>query len=323
MPARKTPQKKKQVVESSSSSSDESSSEESPQPKRKNQKRKKAESDEDEPAPSQRGKRKGKDILDANTKGKAVNDVMRLILFHDLHKHPVKRADINANIMKDHKTATGAVIEAAQKKFRDIFGFDLVETEKSKGTYVLTNLLKSQAKNKEEHFAEHKSEEWRDQQDALLMIILGVIHTNNGFIEEEALMDELKRLDFQLNEKHLVFDEWKKLIDHQFAKELYLVRRKNQSGIYEYKPGPRAYHDIPKKNIVYWIAEAYGEEVDEVELKAAEEGDDSSSSSDSDSGSSSGEEEVAPSQSQRAASQSQASPSQRGGRGRGRGRGRG
>ncbi len=52
---------------------------------------------------------------------------MRYILFVDRQKHPIKREDINKNVLKEHKHITSQILKLAERKFRDIFGFELIE----------------------------------------------------------------------------------------------------------------------------------------------------------------------------------------------------
>ncbi len=61
---------------------------------------------------------------------KLVGDLMRYILFMDHNKTPVNREDMHKNVLQEHKGITKQVISEAQKKFKDLFGFELVEVPK-------------------------------------------------------------------------------------------------------------------------------------------------------------------------------------------------
>jgi hypothetical protein len=45
---------------------------------------------------------------------------MRYILFMDHNKTPVKREDINKNVLQEHKNITKVAISQAQKKFSEV-----------------------------------------------------------------------------------------------------------------------------------------------------------------------------------------------------------
>jgi hypothetical protein len=88
-----------------------------------------------QPSSQSAKKRKTKDVLqDAQERDKLVGDLVRYALFMNTKKLPLKREDINKNIMKEHKGALNQVLELAKKKLKAIFGFELVEVSKSKNT---------------------------------------------------------------------------------------------------------------------------------------------------------------------------------------------
>jgi len=53
-------------------------------------------------------------------------------LFMDASKHPLRRDDIKKNVLKEHQNVSKIIVEEAQKKFKDIFGFELIEVPKKK-----------------------------------------------------------------------------------------------------------------------------------------------------------------------------------------------
>ncbi len=57
---------------------------------------------------------------------------MRYTLFLDHKKHALKKTDINAKILKEYKghNLANALVQEAQKRFKDIFKFELVEVPK-------------------------------------------------------------------------------------------------------------------------------------------------------------------------------------------------
>lgn len=59
---------------------------------------------------------------------------MRLVIFSDLHKTSVTKRDISMKVTKEYsgkRNITNEVIEEAQRRFRDIFGFEWKELPKT------------------------------------------------------------------------------------------------------------------------------------------------------------------------------------------------
>eukprot|EP01114_Cavostelium_apophysatum_P014890 TRINITY_DN3964_c0_g1_i1.p1 TRINITY_DN3964_c0_g1~~TRINITY_DN3964_c0_g1_i1.p1 ORF type:complete len:345 (-),score=80.65 TRINITY_DN3964_c0_g1_i1:10-1044(-) len=298
-------------------------------------------------------KRKGKETLtDKQERDKLVGDLVRYAIFMDFKKNPLRREDINKNIMKEHKGSTSQVLPLAQERLKDIFGFDLVEVKRSTkktqkaaasaGIFVLKNNLElpngqswydfvPPAQEEDDNSADSKTPSANSER-GLLMAILGLIYLNNQEIDKDSLYTQLRRLGMRENEPHFQFGQWEKIVE-KFVKELYLEKKRTtQQGkdgktLYNYRIGQRALMEIGKKRILYFIANTYGEDQPDAaelqELEMEDEPSDSESGSDSDSSDSDSEPE--PSQSQgrgrgRASSQSsqKGTPSPRG-RGRGRG----
>jgi len=145
------------------------------------------------------------------------------------------------------------------------------------------------------------------------MIILALIYINNREIDKDTLFDQLKRMGLFPNENHEAIGDWEKLIENKFVKELYLEKKKTDAHardgkvLYLYKIGSRSIIEIGKKNILYFIAKIYGDEVAPEELKELENEEESSESSSDEEEEEQGEEQ-SESQSQ---SQSQPQASQR------------
>ena len=63
---------------------------------------------------------------------KLVGDFMRLVLFQDHNKHPTRRQDINKLVLQEYKghNLASNLLAEAQKRFQEIFGFELIEVRK-------------------------------------------------------------------------------------------------------------------------------------------------------------------------------------------------
>jgi len=194
---------------------------------------------------------------------KLLGDVMRLALFLDHKKHPIKRADITTKVLADYKGSnlTSQLITEAQKRFKTIFGFELVEvprvqveasdSNKGTGVYILKNAFPKEAK------AILKGDNHQlASQTALLHTILVLIVLSGGVLEADLLFSSLKKLGLHEDKPDPILHDWKKLIDY-FVKELYLHRHKvpgrvNTSGatVVEYRWGGRALLEVDKIQIM-------------------------------------------------------------------------
>jgi len=61
---------------------------------------------------------------------------MRLVLFQDHNKHPTRRQDINKLVLQEYKghNLASNLLAEAQKRFQEIFGFELIEVRKITAT---------------------------------------------------------------------------------------------------------------------------------------------------------------------------------------------
>lgn len=198
---------------------------------------------------------------------KLVSDLMRLILFRHAHKLPLKKDDIRKYITKDippaqNKGLSNTLIKEAKKKFSSIFSYKLVEINKydrdkqefvgeGTGNYILINEFSSDFL---------VLSETQKAEQSLLMVILSLIHMSpQKVLPQEVLYEYLKRLGFDGASSPDIFENWQKLVETDFVKQLYLDRKKaNQTTqtqfsfegqVYEFRMGPRAFLEIGNENI--------------------------------------------------------------------------
>lgn len=224
--------------------------------------------------------------LSREQREKLVGDVMRLALFLDHKKHPLKRADVTAKVLPGHKGSqlTSHLIAEAQKKFKYIFGYELAEVPRVKadasdtgkggtGVYILKNVYPKEAK---QVLSSVITNQGLANQTALLHTILAMITLSDGVLESELLFTSLKKLGLDEDHPDPVLGDWKKLIDY-FVKEMYIHRQKitgrvSASGavISEYRWGGRALLEVDKIEIMRHVAAMFGEPLDSLIVQEME-----------------------------------------------------
>eukprot|EP01089_Gocevia_fonbrunei_P013475 TRINITY_DN3464_c0_g1_i1.p1 TRINITY_DN3464_c0_g1~~TRINITY_DN3464_c0_g1_i1.p1 ORF type:complete len:340 (-),score=84.58 TRINITY_DN3464_c0_g1_i1:21-1040(-) len=235
-------------------------------------------------------KQKKVDSLSKEEKEKLVGELMRLTLFLDHNKLPLKRADINQKVLKEYKGLSSYVLEESQKRFKEIFGYELKEiprveasvtskgkggkkttrTNKASGIYVLQNLLTAGERQKTQ-------DPQKPEETGLLLVLLSLIYLNDDRLDSDTLESYFKIFDIYLETEHPVFGDVKKLLD-TYVKQYYLFRTKTETissktgrALYEYKLGGRAHVEIQKKELLRFIAGMFGEELDSMMEKEIEE----------------------------------------------------
>lgn len=206
-----------------------------------------------------------------------VGNLMRLALFHDCSKTPLKKADIQALIMGEYgkkRSLTNEVIAEAGKRFKETFGYDFVELttvrKNKKGSTVKKNaptglfILVNGVKDDKEMLS------WTAEapQFGLLMTILSIIYMSDGAVEEVTLFQLLGSLGLSSRDlRHPLFGDWQELISKTFTKQYYLKRRPmaSKKGSHEYAMGPRATLEITKLQILEFVASVFGDELDEIQ----------------------------------------------------------
>ncbi|CAG8602572.1 3845_t:CDS:2 [Funneliformis caledonium] len=210
--------------------------------------------------------------LTAEELERKVKDVVRLALFSELRKQPLKREDVTKKVLHEHSKTFQVVFEKAQELLVDIFGMSLAELplkEKKAGgsrkptsstKYVLKNIL-SQDYRKVGIISWEKNNE--EESMGLLTVILSLIHVNGKLLSDEQLAHYFRRLCLIDNDK---FDLEKVL--STFVKQGYLnkqkVSRSDQSQnpekeSLEYSWGPRAKVEMPEENLIEFIRALFGQ----------------------------------------------------------------
>ncbi|XP_028398234.1 non-structural maintenance of chromosomes element 3 homolog [Dendronephthya gigantea] len=188
-----------------------------------------------------------------------VADFVRYILFMDSKKTAVRRSDLNKHVLKEHTKLFVPVFTEAQNKIKKTFGYELLETELNKQkVYILLNKMQEEANQVVQSNADDQPKL------GLLLVILATIFMKDNVLNEGTLWDTLKRLGVFKGENHEIFGDVEKLITVEYVKQMYLDRKKVITGdtaTYEYRWGVRSQHEITKRQVLEFVAQVYGTEV--------------------------------------------------------------
>jgi len=205
-----------------------------------------------------------------------VGDVMRLILAKDVNKIPIRRAEIMTALGEVKvKGATTYIIDQAKARFKDIYGFDLVEAKTSRsksgasiskdktGIYMLCNGIKPG-----EVYDQYVPQQETDCILALLCLILALISLSDGKLPEDSLWDHLRLCGLSKeNKDHADFGDIGKLVETTFVKQLYLARVKDGER-HLYCIGSRSDTEVGQQGINKFILQMHDEELTEQNLHA-------------------------------------------------------
>ncbi|RIA96908.1 MAGE family-domain-containing protein [Glomus cerebriforme] len=206
-----------------------------------------------------------------------VKDVVRLALFSEHRKQPIKRDDIVKKVLHEHSRAFQVVFDKAQERLEDIFGMSLAELpkksfstggirkpvgnkDKTTKSYVLKNILPQEYRETDIISWEKNNEDIM----GLLTIVLSLIHVNGRVLSDDQMTHYFRRLYLVNNDK---FDLEKLL--STFVKQGYLDKQKtsrtdqsqnSEKEPLEYRWGPRAKIEMPESNLIKFIRAIFGQD---------------------------------------------------------------
>ncbi|KAJ1915202.1 hypothetical protein IWQ60_008521 [Tieghemiomyces parasiticus] len=158
-----------------------------------------------------------------------VNDLVRLALFSEYRKYPIKREDINRRILVDQTRTFPVIFTEAQKRLRHVFGLEMVElpardkpgatqgnavtrraaqskdkAPTAKTGFILRNLLAMRIPKPHPDLAEAETGavlHWGNENRMMGIVatILSLIFLNQMAIPGERLEYYLQRLDLQVS----------------------------------------------------------------------------------------------------------------------------
>ncbi|XP_071502259.1 non-structural maintenance of chromosomes element 3 homolog [Diadema antillarum] len=206
------------------------------------------------------------DSLPPDVINRRVSDFVQYMLIMETKKLPVKRADLNKNVMKEHRNILPEVMRRGKLILHDVFGYELVEAEHStsgKNKQKLYFLLNNLASNLTQDLVPEPDE----SKLGLLWTILALIFMHEGAMPDKQLWHLLSKLGLRTGQDERddpVFGDIKKTITQDFTRQLYLemVKLPNTDPVeYEFKWGMRAAKEISKESIIKAVAELYGDNV--------------------------------------------------------------
>lgn len=238
-----------------------------------------------------------KKAISASEKEALIGSLIRYIIFADVKKHMIKREDIVKNVMKDYRKNTALtteVIDAAKKRIKAIFGFDMIEITKKDAETSDANNNASQRKkatNKgtgkyilvlsgndiEERAVELTNKNPHDAAElGLLMVVLSLIIASDNQLKEGELKQYLNSLGVRSGSRHPVFGDVDSAID-SLVKHNYIEKKKltDERGAdtttYIYQRGPRTEKETQREAIIKFLSQLTGEHIDEITLRELDE----------------------------------------------------
>lgn len=203
--------------------------------------------------------------MDPAEQEKRLNDLVQYLLIMDQKKLPIKKPDINKQVLKDSKTFP-YMIKKAGEKLLNVFGIELIALEdKFKGSYILVNRIDTDIDDLEEAGHSHviTPMQWPDDDNSktgLLLVALSLVFMNGEVIQDSHLWDTLKKLGIEQDFPHEVFGDTKKLLTQEFVRQGYLeyTRQPNSDPpMYDFRWGQRAKVEISKRSCLNFVSQLY------------------------------------------------------------------
>ena len=188
------------------------------------------------------------------------SELVQYFLIADQKKIPIRKLDINNHVLKEHKKHFTVVLEKAREMLLSVFGSELLELDdKMKGRYILVN--------KKHEGVRSNLDMMCSEEEAiklgLLFNILAIIYMNGDIISDTELWKTLRKLGIDLDCRHEIFGDVKKLVLDEFVKQAYLeyVKQSNSDPpSYHFHWGQRAKRELQKKDVLVHVSKIYGKE---------------------------------------------------------------
>ncbi|XP_067683534.1 non-structural maintenance of chromosomes element 3 homolog [Haliotis asinina] len=199
--------------------------------------------------------------IDQTELDRKVNDLVQYLLIMWQKNYPIKKLDINKNVLKEHRSAFAHIMKKAQEKLAMVFGVDVVELQdKYKGSFILLNRLENDTDNPHLLWPEEDN-----TKTGLLMVILSIIYMNGNVMQDSELWHALKKLGVEPDLPHPTFGDAKKLITQEFVRQGYIeyIRQQNvDPPSFEFKWGQRAQLETSKRHCLTFVSQIYDMDVE-------------------------------------------------------------
>ncbi|KAJ3126920.1 hypothetical protein HK098_006960 [Nowakowskiella sp. JEL0407] len=212
-----------------------------------------------------------------------VKKMVRLALFNERKKVPLRRQDILKNVLGDNSKPYHAVLKRANDHLQRLFGLEIVEvsvrhrkpaaskrggkkatTDKSgSNSYILRSTLPPESRP--------QNISWDGEENArvILLIILSLIHVSSGStLNEERLKSHLKSLHFSMDTEYPDFMTPRattgrsiSVLMAHWCKVGYLDKVKNADpdvDALDYVWGPRAKIEVSTADLANFIVQVQG-----------------------------------------------------------------
>ncbi|XP_076095313.1 non-structural maintenance of chromosomes element 3 homolog isoform X1 [Mytilus galloprovincialis] len=204
--------------------------------------------------------------MDPAEQEKRLNDLVQYLLIMDQKKIPIKKIDINKQVLKEFSKTFPYMIKKAGEKLLKVFGIELIQLEdKLKGTYMLVNRIDTDVDELEEAGHGHiltpmKWPEEDNSKTGLLLVVLSLVFMNGEVMQDTHLWHTLRKLGIDQDMPHEVFGDTKKLLTQEFVRQGYIeyIRQPNTDpAVYDFRWGQRARHEISKRTCLNFVCQLY------------------------------------------------------------------
>eukprot|EP00093_Oithona_nana_P008562 08562.XXX_56138_59555_1 [CDS] Oithona nana genome sequencing. len=213
-------------------------------------------------------------------KEKLITDAVFYVLSQEQKRPIFKKGDVMKAIGLTGRNAgiQDQIWNQARKELLVTFGYQMAETSDRKGFLMLNTILDDA--DEEERHLEFSDDEYAHQ--GLLLVVLSVIHMNNGCVKQEALFEFLKKMQLydddtsrrfsvptSSHRNEVNFGDVKNLIEDKWGKKQHYIHfykddtcdADRPQNLYEW--GERANCEIKKSDILKFVAYIYNKNVDE------------------------------------------------------------
>ncbi|KXS19551.1 MAGE-domain-containing protein [Gonapodya prolifera JEL478] len=197
-----------------------------------------------------------------------VRDLVRLAIFNEHKRVPLKKEDIIKRVFETHEKAFNVVFERAQNTLRDTFGMELVplpakqvrsEDDRGKRMKAVTPRAVWMLRSTLEPGKAVDLLQRSDTENitmGVLMVVLALIFVNGGTLAEGDALRHLATLNLTNNIPTMDLSVEKFL--EQLAKDGHLDRLQRVEGekqVVEYKWGPRTKTELDEAGILAFVRE--------------------------------------------------------------------
>lgn len=209
---------------------------------------------------TQGGTQSSQVTLNDNERRTLAGHVVNYLLVADCKKVPVKRAEINKGVLKEHSKQFNTIMAEATRILSKIYGYRVVDLQK--GQFILVNNMSATLRDHDAFPAT------RSRSDAatmgLVTAILAGIFMSGELMQEGPMREYMKKLGIDIDSKdpHPVFGNVNKLITQDLVKQCYLnvsFDRSIDPPSKEFRWGPRAHMEISKKHMLELVCKIYGD----------------------------------------------------------------